>query len=282
VIIRNLVIRDSAQKGIQAFKDFSDGWVIENNEFVNNGIGLHHGNTTQVRRNLFHDNWQYAIESYQSSGSVIEDNDFSFNAARASEFPGDAGASKWLGTTNMTVRNNDFHDNFWSAIWFDYANMNVLIENNRVVNNRGSGVFYEANGQGIIRNNVVSGNAREDVYLSESHDVEVYGNTIATLRRGVSLFQDGARVPTWELGNDYIHDNSVTVLPVSGALAVSLSCLNLTATQCSAYSTSRGIRFEGNDYDVPATAGSDWYAAGALRNWPGWQAFGFDMTGSVS
>ncbi len=40
VTIRNLVIRDSARtRRIHAYQDYSDGWVVENNEFVNNGIG---------------------------------------------------------------------------------------------------------------------------------------------------------------------------------------------------------------------------------------------------
>jgi parallel beta-helix repeat protein len=278
VTVRNLVIRDSDKRGIHAYKDYSDGWVIENNEFVNNRIGISHGNGFQIRRNLVHDNWQYGITCYRCRGSLIENNDFSSNAARASEFPGDAGASKWMAAPNTIVRDNDWHDNYGSGIWFDFDNAGILIEGNRVTSNRGSGIFYEMSGQGTIRNNVVTRNTREDIYLSEASGVEVYGNSVVTLRKGISLFIDFSR--GYPLQNNSIHDNTVTVLPVAGTWAVGMTCLNLTSTDCFNYHMSHNNHFETTVYDVPDPAAAYWFV-GNNRVFPGWQALGFDVQGSA-
>ncbi len=154
----------------------------------------------------------------------------------------------------------------------------ILIEGNRITDNQGSGIFYEMSGQGIIRNNVLARNSREDIYLSEASGVEVYGNTVETLKKGISLFIDMSR--GYALQNNFIHDNSVTVLPVSGTWAVGMTCLNMTSSNCFNYHTSHNNRFERGAYDVPNPAADYWFVGNA-RQFPGWQSLGFDPTGSV-
>jgi parallel beta-helix repeat protein len=280
VTISDLVIRNSPRAGIHAFKDHSDRWLIQYNDISGNRIGIEHGNSFVIQFNDIHDNWQYGMGGYLSSGSVIQDNEIAFNASRFGSFPGDSGATKWVQTTNTTVRRNYVHDNYWAGIWFDGENTGVLIEGNLVVDNAGNGIFHEVSGQAVIRNNTVAGSSQRNIYLSESHDVEVYGNTVRSSQRGIALFQDGTRISESELGNDFVHNNTISV--PSGGLGVSLTCINLSDAQCSVYSTSRNNTFGSNSYVVPSLTGQWWYWAQGARTWDGWRSAGQDQAGTLT
>ena len=56
VTIRNLVIRNMPQKGIHAFRDFSDNWTIEYNEIAFNHSGILFPNYSIIRNNYIHHN----------------------------------------------------------------------------------------------------------------------------------------------------------------------------------------------------------------------------------
>jgi parallel beta-helix repeat protein len=290
VVIRNLVIRNSPQRGIHAYKDHSDRWIIENNEIHDNRLGISHGNFFQIRRNVIRHNWQFGIGGFRSTGSVIEGNEFTFNAARFRDFPGNSGTSKWAaGVTNTIVRGNVVRDNYWHGIWFDGHHSGILIENNVVQNNGlglgADGILHEIGGQTVIRNNTISGQHR-GIHISASRDTEVYGNLISQTDRPIQLFQDGTRISESELRNNLIRDNTVRVpsasnVPGVGTLGASLNCMNLTSTQCSAYSTSRDNRFQGNAYFVPDTAKRWWYWNNTSMLWSDWRAAGQDTTGSM-
>ena len=280
VVIRNLVLRNSPQRGIHAYKDFSDRWVIENNDIHGNRTGISHGNYFRVLRNVIRDNWQYGIGSFLSTGSLIEGNEIKHNASRGSEFPGDSGASKWGLVTNTIVRGNVVQDNYGNGIWFDSHHMGIVIENNTVTNNPGSGIFHEAGGQTVIRNNTVSGSLR-GIFISNSHDTEVYENLLYGNEQAINLFKDANSTES-DTYNNLMRQNTVRV-PTVGTqpLAVIMGCRNMTSSECSAYSTSKGNRFEGNAYIVPDTSRRYWYWNITNRTWSEWQSAGQDLTGSV-
>ncbi len=279
VTIRNLVIRDSPQRGIHAFRDFSDGWVIDHNEIRGCRMGIHHGNFFRISHNAINDNWQYGIGGFRSMGSLIEGNEFAFNASRYRSYPGDSATSKWAMTRDTIVRRNLFHDNHWSAIWFDGQNTRALIENNMVWGNGGNGIFYEVSDRGVIRNNTVVDSGARNIYLSEAFDTEVYENSVAEAPRGIALFQDGQRIEEGTLGDNYVHDNAVRV--PAGGLAVTLTCTNMGSASCSTYSISRGNRFDGNRYVVPDPAEAWWYWDQSSRTWDGWRGYGQDPSGTL-
>jgi parallel beta-helix repeat protein len=262
--------------------------VIDHNEIYGNRIGIMHGNFFQIRNNYLHDNWQYGVTSYLSTGSVIQDNEFTRNAAQSGSHSGDAGSTKFGSVTNTTVQHNYFHGNNSNAIWFD-GNLdtgNVIADNTVTNNPDGNGIFSEASGQSVISGNTVSGSIR-GIYISASHDTEVYGNTVTSSDRAFALFQDGSRIGESDLYNNFIHDNTVLV-PTTSILvgvvpmAVTLNCTVLTNSQCSAYSTSRGNRFEGNRYAVPNPTGSWWLWNNGTMTFPQWQSAGEDITGGAS
>ena len=286
VTIRNLVIRNSPHAGIHAFSDHADGWVIARNEIYGNRIGIVHGNDFRIRANTIHDNWQYGIAGFRSSRSVIRDNEFAFNAVRSEEFPGDSATSKWAMVTDTSVRQNYVHDNFSHGLWFDGGHSGIVIADNVLVNNAGSAIFTEVGGETVIRGNTVSGSHR-GIYISESHDTDVFGNTVSRSDLGIALFQDGNRLWESQLRNNFIHENVIEVASVSivdgvEPLAVTITCLNMSISECSLYSTARGNWFDSNHYVVASVSGRWWLWDNDLRTWDDWRALGQDPTGTVA
>jgi len=285
VVIRNLVIRNSPQRGIHAFRDHSDRWIIENNTIHGNRGGISHGNFFRIRRNIIRGNWQYGIGSFRSTGSLIAGNLLTHNAVRGAEFPGDSGTSKWALVTNTTVRRNTVRDNYGNGIWFDTGHVGIRIVGNIVRRNGLNGIFTEVGGSTLIRNNTVTGHHR-GIYISESEDATVTANTLANNDRGIWLFQDGNRRGEGELANNGITDNRVRVpstpiLPGVAPHAAGLACWNLSASQCAVYSTGRGNAFQGNAYTVPSLSGKYWGWENTLMTWSEWRAAGQDTTGSL-
>ena len=89
-----------------------------------------------------------------------------------------------------TFTNNNVHNNYGFGLWTDAYNANTVFQNNQVSNNQAGGIFHEISYNAIIRNNVISGNAigyctgqtyfcgTGGISISDSHDVQVYGNTL--------------------------------------------------------------------------------------------------------
>ena len=65
---------------------------------------------------------------------------------------------------NTVVQSSDFHDNYWSAIWFDFYEGQATIENNTFTDNGKSGVQVEVTGgfsafdNILVQNNTFHGN----------------------------------------------------------------------------------------------------------------------------
>ena len=275
VTLRNLVIRDSAQKGIHVFKDFSNGWVIDHNEITANKFGIHVGNGFTVSSNVIHHNVADASNpnpaqrgggyaGFKAADVLWVDNEIAYNGPE----------QKMVGTQRVTFRGNFVHHNYADGIWYDADNTDTLIEGNVIADNGRIGIDYEISGFGVIRNNTIERNPFTGIFLSTSKDAKVYGNVLRS--NGIQLFFSsgavGGGIIGFDLVNNYIHDNSITL---SGGTT------GFSSSVPSTYYTSRGNRFEANDYDVPDPAGAFWFAGG-LRTFPQWQALGFDVSGSAT
>jgi parallel beta-helix repeat protein len=285
VVIRNLVIRNSPQRGIHAFRDHSDRWIIEHNDIQGNRVGIVHGNFFQIRRNLIRGNWQYGIGGFRSTGSVIERNRFTRNAERFRSFPGDSGTSKWAQVTNTVIRHNIVVDNFHTGIWFDGGHRGIRIVRNIVRRNGANGIFSEVGGSAIIRRNTVTGH-QVGIYISESRHTTVRRNRLANNDRAIWLFQDGNRRHESELRNNRVVRNLIRVprqpiVPGIAPMATGLSCSNLSMAQCRRYSTQRGNSFHRNGYTVPHPKNRYWGVAANARTWREWRAAGQDLRGRL-
>jgi parallel beta-helix repeat protein len=216
VMVKGLVIEHfntPVQGGLAALKT-GTGWVVDGNEIRNNAaLGLYHESDTEIRNNFIHHNGQMGIAAYRAVDAIVENNDISFNNTRGFAQSSEGGA-KWTGTVNLVLRNNNFHDNHGTGLWIDGDNLNVLIENNRSINNDDKGIYYEISCAGVIRNNISEGNGHSGLELVASQNVEVYGNTFKDNGYGIRVWQQvrgSGPNCRWVLKNIHIHDNSITM-----------------------------------------------------------------------
>jgi parallel beta-helix repeat protein len=288
VTIRNLVIRNMPQRGIHAFRDFSDHWTIENNEVTGCRSGIGVPSSSSVRHNYIHHNGgdsqgglipNGGYIASQVADTVFEDNEIAYNGP----------IEKIVQSRNVSFRNNYVHHNQGTGIWYDGDNTGSMIEGNRIEDNGLHGIHYEVSGRGVIRDNVVKRSADSAIFLSTSRDVEVTGNLLDGNFRGLNLFVScAALAETYsgalprDLSDNSVHDNAVIVGTRTGAIAALLGASgDCSSSQVSVYTNgSKANTFARNRYVVPDPAGRFWFWQ-ALRTWPQWQALDLDTTGSV-
>jgi poly(beta-D-mannuronate) C5 epimerase len=91
------------------------------------------------------------------------------------------------GTHDMIIRNNTVHDSGAMGIICSLDCYNILIEDNEVYNSFGSGIMFSRNMyDSIARNNYVH-NEDKCIFVSASHNNQVYNNTVSTCGNGIYL-----------------------------------------------------------------------------------------------
>lgn len=295
VTIRGLIIegyRPPSRAAVIGGVEDAFNWVIQENEIRDNGeIGISAKVGWRILGNFIHGNGRYGVVG-SGANLVVEGNEISVNADEIGD-TGDSGATKFVFTELVILRDNYVHHNFGNGLWVDINNRDALIENNRVEFNAGLGIFLEISCGGVIRNNHVEGNGtatdnfpawageRAGITVANTPNAEVYGNTLVGNRKGIGAIHwnhpdVGATTKcVAELRNLNVHDNIITQ---SAGMAVGVDANTNQANVFGAWNN----RFENNDYDLPNTTGQWFRWAGAWRTWPQWQGFGHDDTGSVS
>lgn len=281
VVVRGLVVENFRVDGIQA----SSGWVVENSEVRYNGeSGIKPGDIT--RYNYVHHNGRYGMSGgYGSVGSVVEGNEIAFNNTANYDWY-DAGATKFVNTRNLLLRNNDVHDNYGPGLWTDGNNKDTTFEGNRIENNQGSGIIHEISYDAVVRNNVVTGNGFSDpnwgggagIQVASSPNVEIYGNRVELNKNGILLVQQGDRgagsFGSYVLTNNFIHDNTIRMS--SGFTGIYHYGM---ANPAPLYTTWNN-RFSANSYWLTNLLARHWQWADAEKTRLDWQALGFDLAGT--
>lgn len=297
VLLRSMVlerfnnpIQQGINTGAQTF------WTLDNVELRLNTTGWHTHNDSRVINSYIHHNRQLGLGG-SGDRALIENNEIAFNNdAGLYDWGFEAGGSKWVNAANLTVRGNYSHNNCGPGLWTDgTGNVSITYENNRTDNNHGPGIMHEIGGSAVIRNNTAAGNAFGDassgtsctqpsissgygggILVADSHDVEVYGNTLTGNDGGVVMINDnrGTGVDPY---NNNVHDNTISIPSNTGYRAA--GCNDVVGTFC--YSAGANNRFTNNDYVVNGVA-NPFRWDGADRNWTYWRAEGFDLTGSIS
>jgi parallel beta-helix repeat protein len=138
---------------------------------------------------------------------------------------GHYGLDPHTGTHDMIIRNNTVHDNGSTGIICSLDCYNITIENNKVYNNTKWGIMFSRNmSDSVARKNIVSNELR-DIIVSDSHNDEVYNNTISSSGSGIEVNEDSY--------DNTIHDNIlIDIQSLSDALLLE----NGAATQNTFYS----------------------------------------------
>ncbi len=114
----------------------------------------------------------------------------------------EGGGSKFTHVRGLLARGNHLVGNDGSGLWSDGSNWNHVYEYNLAEDNLGDSYFYEISTEATIRYNVArqTGNAPvpidetgNAVTVSESHDVDVYGNQLMDNNAAVHIKQEMCR-----------------------------------------------------------------------------------------
>jgi len=115
------------------------------------------------------------------------------------------GLDPHTGTHDMIIRNNTVHDNGSIGIICSLDCYNIVIENNNVYSNTKMGIMFSKNMyDSIARNNTVS-NEDRGIVISESHNNEIYNNTVSFSGSGIDLDEESFE--------NIIHDNTIIDIP---------------------------------------------------------------------
>jgi mannuronan 5-epimerase len=100
---------------------------------------------------------------------------------------GHYGLDPHTGTHDMIIRNNIVYDNNGSGIICSLNCYNILIENNKVHDNAENGIDFSRNmTKSIARNNIVY-NEPSDIFVSQSHNNQIFNHTISKSGNGVQV-----------------------------------------------------------------------------------------------
>ncbi|MGH9553465.1 MAG: right-handed parallel beta-helix repeat-containing protein, partial [Terriglobales bacterium] len=208
------------QGGIQI--DNGKNWTIEGNDISGAhgaGVGASSSSDIKVIGNHLHDNGQEGFMFGRVTNLDIEENEVDHNNTRHFDTSAEAGAGKFSNCDNSTFANNIVHDNIGNGIWGDINDNNSLLYHNWSYGNTQSGIVYEISHNAKILDNAVWDNGTQmkglkqgigaGIYVNESSDTLVQGNTLVNNGNGISVLQSN-RGPQWNnVHGDHIIGNTV-------------------------------------------------------------------------
>jgi parallel beta-helix repeat protein len=223
VTIKRLAVKyyaNEAQNGV--VNSNAANWTIDSTEVGwNHGTGIEVGANGKGRWNHVHHQGQMGMKAF-GQNPLVEGNLIEFNntAYFGPGVYGEAGGTKFVGTTGLIVRDNHARHNDGPGLWTDIDNDQCLYEGNRVDSNKWRGIFHEISQSCIIRDNVVIGNGNDfpgtlgafegaGILISNSGpNVEVYNNFLSGNRNGIFAREED-RGAGYNNASLYIHDNCV-------------------------------------------------------------------------
>ncbi len=289
VEIRNLTIEKyapGAQRGAISAR-MTTGWrILDTVARLNHGAGLDLGDRTRVRGGAYNHNGQMGLRA-EFGQAEIEDVEIAHNNTAGYLWGWEAGGTKFLEMTGLTVRGACVHNNVGPGLWTDANNVNVVYENNLVFRNWGDGIKHEISYNAVIRNNVVLYNGfgmhrwlwGAQILIQNSANTLVTGNEVDTLPEGGNgisiVYQDrrggGGR---WVSANNRVVDNR---LVLRGRARAGLGA----DFDRQWFFRDAGNHFDGNTYVVAPGHDRFWGWRGDFRPFAYVQRHGQEQMGSV-
>ena len=143
------------------------------------GLSYYYGGDGSIIRNNDIHHVYFGLYTFGVGHMIIEN-----NIIRNS---GHYGLDPHTGTHDMIIRNNTVYGNNGSGIICSLNCYNILIENNKVYHNAEDGIDFSRNMyNSIARNNIVY-NEPSGVFVSQSHNNQIYNNTISNSGDGFNI-----------------------------------------------------------------------------------------------
>ena len=157
------------------------------------GLSYYYGGDGSIIRNNDIHHVYFGLYTFGVGHMIVEN-----NIIRNS---GHYGLDPHTGTHDMIIRNNTVYDNNGSGIICSLNCYNILIENNKVYHNTDDGIDFSRNmHNSIARNNIVY-NEPIGVFVSQSHNDQIYNNTISNTGNGIYINSGST--------NNKIYDNTL-------------------------------------------------------------------------
>jgi hypothetical protein len=199
VVVRNLIIEKfgTLAQGSTLGGQSATGWTIVGNEVRNNsGVGICGGANALVWANDVHDQGQMGMCGQHAGGTYVN-NTISHNNVDGFFVYWEAGGSKFVATTGLTVLGNFIHDNRGTALWTDGDNYRTRYLNNRVQDNQGLGILHEISYDATIKYNFITKNGSltqaeldgAGIMVASSSNVTVSRNTVIDNADGIVFKQ---------------------------------------------------------------------------------------------
>ncbi len=160
-VVRNVTLHDNANAGLRL-----TGWrpLVERVRAIRNGrVGavLHHTDDAIVWASTFNDNNTEGFHPFGAAGGI-----------------------KTTASRNVRISGNEVLGNLGHGIWFDLSAVGIVIDANHASRNTEAGILVEVSAQALVNGNVTNENGR-GIYIVESNDVRVLGNTAGFNERNI-------------------------------------------------------------------------------------------------
>jgi hypothetical protein len=283
-----------------------DGYTFDKVE-----VRLNHAGGIQVfasvKNSYVHDNGQYGVSGDNTSGMVVEGNEFRDNHRIKLACWHSSDVRIFGHSLNTVIRSNYVHDNpDCGGLWEDWDIKGAVFEGNRIENVGGPAIMLEASCNTTVRNNTIrnagrsatgGGTPSQDVgdgsaiIVSTAANVEIYGNSVSGSRHGINALSvprnDSAPEPNcgvFRTTGLKVHDNQIdqrsTGTPSGYGIAggVTNVIYQPFTTQAffdrNTYTICSGTLFGGPD----SSTATSW----AELSWSAWRARGEDPSSTVS
>ena len=299
ITIKNLVIEKYApQLSHAAVEANGPGWLIQGNEVRLNhstGITAKPGAVNiQVLGNNVHHNGGFGMGGPGSDG-LWDSNTVTYNNTDGMDVGGGYGGGTKFTGDHVMVSNNIVHDNNGSGLWTDDGGTYITYNHNTSYNNFGDGIRYEISRYGTITNNVVYGNTNpslaEIAYAGSDHG-RIAGNTVvdfaghgAIAVTNIVGSRPNSTETIYKVTDTQVTGNTIEILSGKRNTFEAGLIDHAQPSQPSIFSDPTNF-FNNNIYEFPHLSTSSWHwgetpAPLQVLSWSTWQANSQDMNGQV-
>lgn len=292
VTVRGLTIEKYATPPNEAAVETGPEWTVKNVVVrQNHAVGLRLGAPAKLSDSFFHLNGQLGVtgtgpEDENREGIEVVNNEIAYNNVNGFNTNWAGGGTKFTKTRNLVLKWNYVHDNIGPGLATDADNIHVLVQENRVIDNEGTGIHHEVGYDAVIADNVVEGNGfgrtnwvlGAGIFVNASSNVTIRGNTVRDNYQGVILVQTKRDVAPGPYGPYELKDIQVTdnLIEMSRGQTGMVVAGNIEDPD---YYFNNGIVFQGNDYKISGQSKPFKWRAGSVTEQQ-WKSAGNDTSGT--
>lgn len=180
-----------------------------------------------------------------------------------------AGGLKVARSRGITVTGSNFLGNYGNALWFDESVYNASISNSDIIGNSGNGLVAEISAKFAIANNVIAQNGIAGILVSDTGTVDIRNNTLTGNARDINIAQGTRRASDLSVaGHDprqALPDPTVTwitqdITVANNIMAQSTGDAVLAVEDYSHWHSAAqmNIQTQGNVYQRPSAGSPNW------------------------